>query len=1041
MLFIVFFSAAMFAQDASTGAIRGFVDDAAGARIAGASVVATSIGTGVARHVESDREGVFSLQLLPSGEYSLRVQAVGMAAQVHSGIRVELGGVVELQIHMQVAAGREQITVSAAPPPVQTEPSVVSEVLDERALEGLPINGRRFSDLALLSPGIVQDPRGQTSDSNGDLSAGGIRGFQSSFLVDGADNNNAFFAQARGRYRAPYQFSQEVVQEFRVATNSYGAELGRAGAAVINAVTKSGANQTHGSVFYYLRDSAFNARPPFLDIKPAQRQQQLGGTISGRIQRNRLFYFAGFDQHVFHVPTLVRFLDGTSTVTPQPTDYEPMDQALVTSAAEQLSTLGGDFQTTLLGNAALGKLDYALSPRHYLSARVNTSRYWGANNVFFDPASPITTYAVSENGEEQVATETAAVSLTSALRFNLTSHLRLQFSRDLQESYSNSNEPRTRVDSVIQGFGRSSMLPRRTRERRLHLTDTFRFDGKRHAWQFGGDAIATWIYNFYPSLSGGQYTFDSIHVNPFTFVPNVYGNQITPLRAYAHRVPRYYSQNFGSAVSHPDTNEYAAFAQDTVRLAGNLALMLGVRYDRQTFRTDGLSGSPVWPDSGKVPHDDNNFAPRAGFSLAFGKERPFVVRGGYGLFYTRIPSIYTSEIEIANGVNRSHLLLNNTDQNDQPLMPAYPAPLVECGIWATYCASPANVAGRLQTEISAFAADFRMPFVQQSSVTLEREVAERLSIEASYLYVHGQHLIRARDVNLPPPVEVRYPVYDDNGAFLDQYYTVNSFSTWQMTRTISCPFPPCINDVARPIPEVDAINVFESVASSVYHGLTMAVRRRMTRGIYFRLGYTWARSIDDNQDALVAGRPATVENSYAPAERGLSVTDQRHRVVASWIYDAQPFRQNRPLLMTLFNNWRISGVVTAGSGRPVNARILGDANRDGNATNDRLPGYRRNAFTGPNYSTADLRLTRKLLLKQGLRLELLAESFNLFNRANKRVEISDDGYLNASGSFLTDVTTVAAAHYPAHYQVRFGFMTPTSAYAPRQVQFALRMVF
>ncbi len=333
--------------------------------------------------------------------------------------------------------------------------------------------------------------------------------------------------------------------------------------------------------------------------------------------------------------------------------------------------------------------------------------------------------------------------------------------------------------------------------------------------------------------------------------------------------------------------------------------------------------------------------------------------------------------------------------------------------------------------------------MQQTSLTVEREVAKRLSIATSYLYVHGQHLIRARDVNLPPPTLVSYPVYDETGnTFLNQYYLVNSFSTWQMTETQSCPFPPCLNELPRPLPQVDAINMFETAASSVYHGLTVAARRRVASGLYFRLAYTFARAMDDGQDALVAGRPATVENSYAPqAERGLSVTDQRQRFVTSWIYDLKPFHPDHRLLMALLNDWRLSGVVTVGSGRPVNARIVGDANRDGNSNNDRLPGYRRNAFTGPDYSTTDLRLTRKLYLKNGLRLELLAESFNVFNRANKRVEISDDGYLNSAATFVLDAKAVGAAHYPAHYRRQFGFMTPTNAYAPRQVQFALRVVF
>ena len=160
---------------------------------------------------------------------------------------------------------------------------------------------------------MIQDPRGLTSDSNGDLSFGGVRGFQNSFLVDGTDDNNSFFAQARGRYRAPYQFSNEVIKEFRVSSNSYSAELGRAGGAVFNVVTKSGTNQWHGSGFYYLRDREFDAAasltPP---SKPDDRQQQFGGTLGGPIRKDRVFFYAGFDQHLLTVPSVVQFANGAS---------------------------------------------------------------------------------------------------------------------------------------------------------------------------------------------------------------------------------------------------------------------------------------------------------------------------------------------------------------------------------------------------------------------------------------------------------------------------------------------------------------------------------------------------------------------------------------------------------------------------------------------------------------------------------------------------------------------------------------------------------
>ncbi len=197
-----------------------------------------------------------------------------MSPQLTQQIHVDVGGTAELEFRLLVAIAQESLTVSAAPTIVETQPSAVSALLDERAVNDFPLNGRRFSDLALFSPGVTQDPRSLTSATNGDLSFGGIRGFQNTFLVDGSDYNNAFFSQARGRYRAPYQFSTEVVQEFRVSSNAYGAEQGRAGGAVINVVTKSGSNHVHGTAFYYLRDSSFGASLPFLAFKPHSRQQQ-----------------------------------------------------------------------------------------------------------------------------------------------------------------------------------------------------------------------------------------------------------------------------------------------------------------------------------------------------------------------------------------------------------------------------------------------------------------------------------------------------------------------------------------------------------------------------------------------------------------------------------------------------------------------------------------------------------------------------------------------------------------------------------------------
>ncbi len=267
-----------FARDASLGAIRGRVFDPAGLPVTTADVTLRRPTRGLEYHLATNDDGSFAFGLLESGDYEITATAAGMSPGTIRSIRVEVGAIAEVDLRLSLERTRQQITVTESPQLVETQSSEIAQVIDSVAIEDLPLNGRRFTDLALLGTGVTQDPRGLTSSSNGDLAFGGIRGFQSTMLVDGSDNNNSFFAQARGRYRAPYQFSNEVVQEFRVSSNAYGAELGRSGGGVINVVTKSGNNQWHGSGFYYLRDGQFNAQNAYSD-----RKLRIGSTSSAEL--------------------------------------------------------------------------------------------------------------------------------------------------------------------------------------------------------------------------------------------------------------------------------------------------------------------------------------------------------------------------------------------------------------------------------------------------------------------------------------------------------------------------------------------------------------------------------------------------------------------------------------------------------------------------------------------------------------------------------------------------------------------------------------
>ena len=253
--------------------------------------------------------------------------------------------------------------------------------------------------------------------------------------------------------------------------------------------------------------------------------------------------------------------------------------------------------------------------------------------------------------------------------------------------------------------------------------------------------------------------------------------KLTPLRAYAHEVPHYYLQNFGSAESHPNSNDYAAFAQDTIRVTNHLAVNLGVRWDLQTFSTASLISNPLFPPSGKVPFKPYNFAPRAGLAYSIGNKRQLVVRAGYGMFFVRIPQIYNSIVETENGVTDSQVFLNNSRYYDQLAFPTYPNPLVNCGLAAVSCALPEGFAQGVTHAVSVFAPTFVTPRMKQSSVTLEKEIVDHTTIALSFLHVHGERLIRALDVNLPQPTALTYPIFESTGSiFSGGYYSVDQLS-------------------------------------------------------------------------------------------------------------------------------------------------------------------------------------------------------------------------------------------------------------------------
>ena len=609
------------------------------------------------------------------------------------------------------------------------------------------------------------------------------------------------------------------------------------------------------------------------------------GLSGGPLRKDRAFLYLGYDQHQLTVPSIMQFGNGASSVVPQAADYDRKDKDLVFAAAAQLNGMAGEYLTQMGGNAGFAKLDLNLSSRHLLFFRLSPSRYSGSNNVFFDPASPITTYAETSNGIEDVKTESLAPSWTSTWTNRLATNLRAQFSRNEQQSFADSDDPKIKIYNLVDGIGRSNILPRETSEHKLHIADTVSYNNGRMNWKFGGDFLQGWIYNYYPAMFGGEFYFDNVKVNPWFFTPMKYGDPLTPLRADAHGVPRYYMQDFGTAVSHPNSRSYALFAQNGIRVTRSLTVNAGLRYDLQTFEAPGLVSNPLYAPSGQIPTDTTNFSPRVGFTYAIRERHPIVLRGGFGRFYSLIPAMYASKVENGTGMTQTQLFLDIMKPADAAIFPNYPNALANCPSGATTCATPASVASHLTTQVSAFSPNFQTPYTEQASLTLEFGIGANPTASASYLYVHGERLIRSLDANLPKPKVTEYPVYDEQSVFTGDYYSVASFATWQTKRT------------------------------------------------------RWTAPI------------------------------------------------------------------------------------------------------GPGYFTVDVRLSKGFQLGERVRLTLLAESFNVSNRVNQRVDISDDGFLNSAGQFIAYSTKAGKTLYPGEFVKNSKFLIPTNSYAPRQVQFPIKASF
>ena len=469
-----------FAQSATAGAIGGTITDAGGALLPGTIVKATSKDSGVARTAKANSQGEYRLAELPPGVYTVTYTADGFDLAQQDNVVVTIGSLSNVSPKMTVGSVTSKVEVSDESPLLHTESNDVSTTIDQDKIDNLPINGRRWSSFALLTPGVVSN-----SDGFGLLSFRGISYLLNNNTVDGADNNQAYFSEERGRTRASYTISQAAVQEFQVNTSNYSAEYGRAAGGVINTVTKSGGNQFHGELFFYDRDNQWGASNPYTQLisqapgsnnfistnyKPKDWRKQWGFGVGGPIIRDKLFWFYSYDQSRRNFPGTARASDPSDT-------FAPADSTLPAGATCTGGTLGGTTTSAASGdqyacklanalnlgtnyqagaayytqglsiiNSELGyvprfsdqvlnfpKLEWQINDRNRATLQYNRLRYTAPAGIQTQASN---FYGRGSFGNDFVKTDFGLFRFTSVLTNSIVNEFRAQYGRDYEYEYS-----------------------------------------------------------------------------------------------------------------------------------------------------------------------------------------------------------------------------------------------------------------------------------------------------------------------------------------------------------------------------------------------------------------------------------------------------------------------------------------------------------------------------------------------------------------------------------------------------------------------------
>jgi hypothetical protein len=1040
--------ALLIAQSTTDGAVGGTVYDKSDAVVANAQIVVHHNGTNAEHTTTSDGQGYYRVNGLQPGTYTVTISAKSFADYKAEKVIVTVGSLTEISPHLAVGGTGEVVEVTAEAPQINYVSPDFSNTLDQTAVANLPINGGRWSNFALLTPGVVND-----SGAFGLLSFRGISVLLNNNTFDGADNNQAFFSEERGRTRAGYSTPIEAVQEFQVNTSNYSAEYGRSAGGVVNTVSKSGTNSLHGTGYFKDRDNDWGAFNEFTQLnapngsggftnvpfKPTDWRKIAGFGVGGPLVKDKLFFYVAYDWYHHNFPGVAvtsnpnAFFAAPSTAT-----IATLASRLGVTTAQATTIYNSDLAglNTMLGqvpregdqNIFFPKIDWTVNSKNHASFSFNRMRWSSPAGV--QTASAVTR-GIASFGNDFVKDTWGVAKLDTSITPSLLNEIRFQYGRDFEFEFAQAPTPYELSNlvntptftnplglppsvSITNGFtfGVPNFLnrPQFPDESRLQTADTVTWSHGKHTFKFGFDASHI--------EDNAQNLFSGFGVYSYTSLLAYFSDLNKPDTCSG--VPCYASYNQGLGLVGTDftSNDYAFFVADDWKVRPRLSLSFGLRWEYQQMPHVLTSlVNPQVPQTGQMPSDMNNFGPRAGFSYDIFGNGKTVLRGGYGIYYGRVINSTIFNALTVTGVAGSQITVNFV-----PTSAGAP-------VFPTILTNPSAAPGK---SVDFFDSHFQNPQVHQMDLTLERDMGWGTVLRLSYLGSLGRELPDFVDVNLCGGIGVTV-----TGAASANCTAANAPGTVTYKITNGGPlgsgtYSTLLFKGPRPNAAFGQMTDFFSGITSNYQAFVVQVSHRMNHHVQFDASYTWSHALDfgQNETTFSSANALLVPNNIG-LEKGNSIFDVPNRFVANAIINS-PWKRSG-IAGWFVNNWELAPIVQVQNGLPYTLGVSGNApggvqgSINGSGGSNRIDILGNNSFRMPLTVEPDLRVSKSFTFQERYKLELMAEFFNIINKQNVTA-VNTTGYIVATSPVTTASGNVACSN--AAPCLNFNVGSPSTGFAP-----------